>query len=83
MSQEVAAQSAVVVDADCMPAATVTVSIRVDPAQHAAWVEAAKADDRSLTKWITRNCDRAAAEAGFPRTEPPSPRKPKRAKKAT
>jgi len=83
MSQDVAEHTAVMVDACSMPATVVTVSIRVDPAQHAAWVKAAAADDRSLTKWIARCCDRAAAEAGFV-PGPVTTRKPKakRARKA-
>lgn len=40
-------------------------SVRVNPEQHDAWMRAAKADDRSLAKWIQRCCDAAAAEAGF------------------
>lgn len=83
MLQDVAEHTAVMVDACSMPATVVTVSIRVDPAQHAAWVKAAAADDRSLTKWIARCCDRAAADAGF-EPGPGTTRKPKakRARKA-
>lgn len=62
-----------------MPATVVTVSIRVDPAQHSAWVKAAAADDRSLTKWIARSCDAAATAAGFaPQAAPAKPKTRKR-----
>lgn len=47
-----------------MPSAPhkVPVSIRVDREQHERWMRAAKADDRSLAKWIARLCDAATAD---------------------
>lgn len=43
-----------------MPRSRITVTVRADPTQHAAWVAAARGDGRSLANWIERCCDSAA-----------------------
>lgn len=57
----------------------IAISVRADPEQHAAWVAAAKAEDRSLAKWMQRACD---AAAGYVPSGKPTRRKPRR-KRAT
>lgn len=38
----------------------VTITLRLEEEEHAAWQAAAKADDRSLSSWIRRTCGAAA-----------------------
>ncbi len=49
--------------------------IRVTSGRKARWTAAAEADARSLTSWVTIQCDRAADKAGIPSVaDAPKPR---------
>ncbi len=54
--------------------------IRVTSGRKARWIAAAEADARSLTSWVTIQCDRAADKAGIPSVAEPTKPARKRAK---
>jgi hypothetical protein len=54
----------------------IAISVRADPEQHAAWVEAARREERSLAQWMARACNVAAGYV--PPIGKPTRRKPRR-----
>lgn len=68
-----------------MPSAPgkVTISVRVDQAVHAKFVEAAKADGRTIGNWLERAGIAALRAAGFTLPPPAAPAEPTKRRSRT